>query len=194
MTLPGHGDSLPSTQALTVWAQEISQGHNPLGTFVDQVSRTIEILTRQGLLIPERLAVAGLSRGAFMAAHVAARIPLFHILLGFAPLTSLKGAKEFAELKEHPLVHSLDLIEHVDALCHRHVRFYIGNADTRVSTKSCLTFIEALVQCATAKQIRSPQIELVMTPSIGHMGHGTSKEIFHQGAAWIAGKLGVEKS
>ncbi len=189
MTLPGHEDNLPPTEALNVWAAEIALKRNAVIAFVEKVKTAVDALILQGSLIPDRLAVAGLSRGAFIAAHVAAIIPEFQWILGFAPLTKLKYAKEFQNISDHPVVESLSLEHLALQLANRHVRFYIGNLDTRVGTRHCFDFIEKLSQTAFESSIRSPLIELIVGPSIGRDGHGTSREVFHDGAQWIAEKL-----
>ena len=153
------------------------------------VKSTVDDLLKQNIIDSERLAVAGLSRGAFIAAHAAAAIPEFQWILGFAPLTHLSYAKEFQAISHTPLVQSLSLTHLADSLSERNVRFYIGNHDTRVGTRHCFDLIDTLSQTAHHKRIRSPQIELIIGPSIGHQGHGTSKEVFHHGAQWIAEKL-----
>jgi len=191
MTLPGHENQLPPTEALYVWAQGMSRGNNIIADFVQKVKTAVEMLGEQGVLIPERIAVAGLSRGAFIAAHAAAIIPQLKWMLGFAPLTQLAFAKEFHELRDAPTVKSLTLEHLAPDLIDRRIRFYIGNLDTRVSTRRCFDFVEKLAQTAFEAKIRSPEIELIIGPSIGRDGHGTSKEVFHDGAQWIAEQLGA---
>jgi hypothetical protein len=191
MTLPGHENHLPPTQALYLWANEIAQGHNPIAEFVEKIKVAVEMLLHQGLLIPDLIAVAGLSRGAFIATHAAASIDQFRFILGFAPLTDLSFAKEFQELNQDPLVKALKLEHCIPSLIDRTLRYYIGNHDTRVSTRRCFDFVEKLAQTAFDSMIRSPQIELMISPSIGRDGHGTAKEVFHDGAQWVAEKLGI---
>jgi hypothetical protein len=191
MTLPGHENNLPPTQALDVWAKEIANGRDVIAEFVANVKLAIAALLTEGALIPESIGVAGLSRGAFLATHVAAEIAYFRWILGFAPLIQLSFASEFQEVAQLPLVKSLSLEHLVDRITDRHVRFYIGNLDTRVGTRICFDFVEKLAQKAFENRIRSPQVELIIGPSIGRDGHGTSKEVFHEGAQWIAKKLGA---
>src|ERR1700722_17508177 len=69
MTLPGHENQLPPTEALDVWAQEMGRGHDVVSDFVQKVKMAVEMLTGQNVLMPDRIAVAGLSRGAFIAVH-----------------------------------------------------------------------------------------------------------------------------
>jgi hypothetical protein len=93
------------------------------------------------------------------------------------------------EITLHPADKNIDLIHLAPSLFDRTIRFYIGNHDTRVGTGECFHFTQSLVEEAVRNQIRSPQIELIITPSIGQMGHGTSKEIFHAGTEWLAQKV-----
>ena len=184
MTLPGH-DILPPTEALRLWADEIHQGRDLIQTFVQEVADYIRHLTQNQVIHPQKLCMMGLSRGAFIAAHTAALLPEVSHLLGFAPLTRLSSVQEF----EHLDVDRWDLKRLTEKLFSRSVRFYIGNRDTRVGTESCFQFISALAQTAFEHQISSSPIELIIGPSIGHKGHGTSPEVFRQGASWLEQKL-----
>lgn len=191
LTLPGHENNLPRTHALDVWAKEIASGHNVIAEFIAKLKLTVTTLLNEGFLIPGKLAVSGLSRGAFIATHAAAEISEFHWILGFAPLIKPAFAKEFQEITDLPLVNALSLENLVSKLTDRHLRFYIGNLDTLVGTRLCFDFVENLSQAASENKLRSPQVELIIGPSIGRYGHGTSKEVFHEGAQWVAEKLGA---
>jgi esterase FrsA len=187
--LPAHGPEFSAVQAIGVWAAEFTLGRDPITPFLHKVQHQIEALAVKGAFT--EIAVMGLSRGAFIACHVAARLPEIRTILGFAPLTQLTFAKEFKEIKENPKAEALNASHLVDALANKTIRFYIGNLDKRVSTHRCFHFIETLCETAYHRKVRSPPIELILKPSIGHQGHGTSKEVFHEGAYWIADKLGV---
>ncbi len=189
LTLPGHENGLPPADALRLWAEDIKRGLDPFDGFLEKVNQTLQYLFSQNIVIPEKVAAAGLSRGAFIACHTAAKNPSIRSLLGFAPLTDLRLAKEFHDLKEHPLVLQYNPLSLAPSLSDRHIRFYIGNRDTRVGTKQTFHFVEKLVESAHEKKIRSAPIEMILTPSIGHQGHGTSLESFKAGALWIADQL-----
>lgn len=191
MTLPGHENHLPPTNALHLWAAEMAQGRNLIAEFIQKIKLAVEMLLRQNLLTPDRIAIAGLSRGAFIATHAAASIDSFRWILGFAPLTDLTHAKEFQALSHDPLVESLKLESCTPSLIDRTLRYYIGNHDTRVSTRRCFDFVEKLAQTAFDAKLHSPQAELIIGPSVGRDGHGTTQEVFHKGAQWIAEKLGA---
>ncbi len=193
LTLPfhGHGHEIPPTKALIYWADEISKRHNIIEEFVDLTKRAVDKLIALGMIVPDQVGVAGLSRGAFIACHVAAKIPEMQTILGFAPLTELTYAKEFHAHKDDSLAKKLGLHNLIDSLIGRSLRFYIGNLDTRVGTSLAFQFIDSLSQASLKAGIRSPKVELIISPSIGHQGHGTSKQIFEQGAAWMADQLRI---
>ena len=94
-------------------------------------------------------------------------------------------SKEFSHLQDNPLVLSYDAVSIAPLLADRSIRFYIGNRDTRVSTKACFDLTMAITEKAHQAHIRSPRVELIISPSVGQMGHGTPPEIFRQGAAWL---------
>jgi prolyl oligopeptidase family protein len=191
MTLPGHENNLPIDGAMRLWAEEFSRGKDPLDSFLDSVKTALDFAIREKFINEEKLGVGGLSRGGFIAAHVAAREEKFRFLLTFAPLTRLSLLKEFASLQDHPLVLSYDVERLSEALHSRSSRFYIGNRDTRVGTKVCFDCAMGIVEAAHEKRIRTPQVECIVTPSIGKDGHGTSPEVFQQGAKWLAESLHV---
>ena len=185
MTLPAHEGGLSPHDALRVWAEDISKGRDFLAPFLDQIQIAVDFALREKFIDEKKMGLMGLSRGGLVASFVAARDPRFRFLLGFAPLTKLSLAKEFQEILEAPYVQFYDANTLAEQLADRHVRLYIGNRDTRVSTRDCFDFSMNLVNAAHEARIRPAQIELIMTRSIGQMGHGTSPETFAQGAAWL---------
>lgn len=191
LTLPAHENKLSPDDALRIWAEEMANGQDPLARFLDNAQMAVEYAIRHKLADPSRIAAAGLSRGGLFASLLAARMPEIKTVLGFAPLVRLNFAKEFHPLAHHPIVASHDVSREAHRLASKRLRYYIGNCDTRVSTRACFECIEEIVEAANEKQIRSPQIELILTPSIGRMGHGTSPEVFNQGARWIADTLKI---
>lgn len=178
MTLPGHETGLAANQAMGIWAEEFTKGNNCLEPFLDQAMEAIEFAINERFINPHKMAIGGLSRGAFAAAHLAAREKRFSHILGFAPLTKLGTIKEFHSLKNHPRVEGMDLIHLTPDLQNRQVKLFVGNRDIRVGTENCFEFALALPNC-----------EFTMSKSIGNMGHGTSPETFEIGARWIESAL-----
>jgi hypothetical protein len=174
ITLPGH-DILPKETAMSFWEKEWKAGRHPLELFIQRVCEFIEEHIHKNIIT--KCGVMGLSRGGYIAAHVAARMPSIQTILGFAPLTELDYLKEW---------HLSCLNE---KLYSKTIRCYIGNQDTRVGTEKTFSWLFNLARVAQEKGIRSPPIEMVMTPSIGREGHGTGPEIFRAGALWLSGRL-----
>ncbi len=175
ITLPGHENNLPPKNALNVWEKRMKKGDLVIPLFIDAVREILEYL--QPHILEKKLAVAGLSRGAYIACHVAASCPMISTILGFAPLTRFRAARH------------LDLETLIPNLYNRAIRFYIGNHDVRVGTEHAFSFISKLAAEAHKHGIHSSPIELLIGPSIGYRGHGTSPEIFKAGAEWIKGAL-----
>lgn len=184
ITLPGH-DILPPTQALQFWADEIHHGRDVIHTFVEEVASYIHHLIAQHAIDPQKIGMMGLSRGAFIAAHAAALLPEISCLLGFAPLTRLENAEEFQDLH----VERWNLSHLAEKLYNRTMRFFIGNRDKKVGTENCFQFISDLAETAFQHKISSSPIELIIGPSIGHKGHGTSPQVFREGVSWLEKKL-----
>ncbi len=191
MNLPAHGPNLNPFEAIEVWANAFREGNDILSPFIDQVIFAINGLIDKGLIVTEKLGLMGLSRGALIAGLVAAKFPMVRGILGFAPLTQLTATKEFKEISDQAKFEPYNLENHIGALCENKIRFYIGNRDMRVGTDRSFRLVQSLAEQAYQNGVRSPPVELIISPSIGHLGHGTSKEIFHDGATWLGKLLGV---
>jgi esterase FrsA len=159
----------------------MKKGIDCIGNFLDNVQRAVKFTIHQKLV--GHLGLMGLSRGGLVASLLAAREERFKAMVQFAPVTKIVHTKEFQHMESNPLVQSLDPFALADRLANRPSRFYVGNRDARVGTKNCVEFAMLLAERST---LRSPPIELIVSPSIGSQGHGTSPEIFRQGAEWLA--------
>lgn len=188
-TLPYHGEGFDRKQGVDNWGKDFQEGGHALIDFFDLLEAFSKDLFERSLLEEGKAAVAGLSRGAFVATHLAARVPAFRFILGYAPMTRLSSQPGFSKIKEDKAIQALSLYHLADKLEKAAVRFYIGNNDTRVGTEHCFHFIHTLAKRDDEKGIRSPPVELYIHPSAGHMGHGTLPPVFQKGADWILGKL-----
>lgn len=183
LNLPAHGPTLRAVDAMNVWASAFAKGEDPIANFLDHVVFILHALIEKELILKENIGLMGLSRGGLIASLMARKCDI-KTIVGFAPMTELTYIREFQQTQETQ-AEKYNLIHHAAFLCEKTIRFYIGNRDTRVGTRSCFVLVEALVEAAFEKGNRSPPIELIMSPSIGYMGHGTSKEIFEAGAEWL---------
>ena len=186
MSLPGHGQGHDPALAIAHWAEHMDSHGDIIEEFVSSVIQSIDFLIDEGWIDPSAIAVAGLSRGGFVASHVAAVDDRVNTLLAWAPLTDLTVTKEFSHLGDSE-IYKLEPL--ADKLVHKAIRLYIGNHDTRVGTDACFHFVQSVVKACGQKHIRSPKVELIISPSIGHKGHGTPPHIFSAGADWIKEQL-----
>jgi dienelactone hydrolase len=170
LTLPAHGPGFDKHQAVAHWQEHPQE----VEAFLPIAAKVIATLIDREAIDPTRLAAGGLSRGGFIATHLAALEPRIKAVVGFAPLIELAH---------------LSLPTLVDKLTHTAIRFYVGNRDIAVGTDKVFAFIHALTEAAFQAGNRSPHAELYIRPSIGHRGHGTPADAFADGAAWIRGQL-----
>lgn len=187
ITLPEHEASKSPHAAIGLWVENIVQGNDLLMPFFKQIAHVITDLIEKTIIDPNQFGLMGLSRGAFVACHVAAQLPIPVTIVGFSPLTRLSRVRELSTSPAS--IEALDLQHVIPHLLQSKIRFFIGNHDTRVSTLSCAEFITHLAHQAFEVGIKSPPIELAIFPSIGYMGHGTPKSIFELGAHWLMREL-----
>lgn len=181
--IPFHNRATDPVDSLKRWNGEFAHGNDFITPFVEESAQKIEALIAEGLIDPHRICLSGLSRGGFIALHLAKRLPQVKYVVVFAPLTDLHSF-----VGENPFpgeIHRrLNLIESLAPFLHKKIRIYIGNLDERVNTDAAYRFVRALAKKAHAERMRHFEYEMYVTPSIGHLGHGTTKEIFTQGALW----------
>lgn len=183
-TIPFHGPGFDNNKAIDLWRDEFLKNPQFLDHFFQKCISNIDYLIKQGIVDEEKIAVGGLSRGGFVATHLAARDPRIKYVLGFAPVTKLSFLEELQDAG-----HGWDLIDQVHQLMHVRLRYYIGNRDLRVSTRACFDFIEKLTDTTFHHGHRSPTIELIISPSVGFKGHGTLPHTFKDGIEWLKKQL-----
>ncbi|MDF2577209.1 MAG: hypothetical protein K0S74_693 [Chlamydiales bacterium] len=188
-TLPGHEGHLPlDREALQSWVDEFLNGKKVVAEFLSQVQQDIKLLYKKGYILDSfPIAAMGLSRGGWIATHLAANCKSISYLLTFAPITDLSKVAGLNFPSEIPKIYrpSFALTSIINELMHVTIRFYIGNCDERVSTSSCYEFIKGMAGHLYTQGIRSPPVELCITPSIGFKGHGTSPITFKEGVKWL---------
>lgn len=191
MSLPLHDEADDRRHAVALWAKALRQGEDHLTPFLEQANEAIDYVVEQGIASPTALAVAGLSRGGWIATHLAARNHYVKAVTAFAPLTDLFVLDEFKPMGDNARLQAMSLSMVTEKLVGKPLRYYIGNRDTRVSTDACYAFIRRLTELSYAQRLRSPPVELIVSPSIGNLGHGTTTRVFHSGADWLLKTLGL---
>lgn len=187
MTLPFHGN-VKNSEVIPHWQDDIIKAGSAIHSFVKDVISNIHYLISKDWINSNQFAVAGLSRGAFIAALVAMNEPLVDILCGFAPLIKLDYLDEFKSVPKE-ILKPFDFENYIDRFTTKKIKFYIGNHDIRVGTEASFNFLKSVVDRAYENKVRSPEIEFMMFPSIGHRGHGTPPYIFKDGAEWVISKI-----
>lgn len=189
-SLPFHEKGQDKNKAISFWAKSLEEDRYDLRDFLEKLKLTIDHLITEGWIDPHYLAVAGLSRGGFLATHLSALHPAIKTLVAFAPVTDLLVLEDFSHFKENARLTSkaehLSLFTLTEKLTHlRQIRFYISNRDEKVSTDSCYHWIRAMAEHVHEKRAKHCHVELVLTSPIGFKGHGTSDLIFKEGAELI---------
>ena len=179
--LPFHNEDANPQEAIEKWSPEVNNPSDLVENFTKISCQNIDYLLQNSIIDEKTIGIAGLSRGGFMAAQIAAKVPYLQHLIAFAPLTDLGTLTKMSQ--------SFSLTEVADNLTAKKLMFFIGNLDQRVSTKLCTDFILTVCEKAKAQKIRSPQINLRIYPSIGFKGHGTPPEIFDSGASWLINQI-----
>ncbi|KAA8492492.1 hypothetical protein FVE85_7999 [Porphyridium purpureum] len=187
VTLPFHGTMEQNKLAFKNWAQAYAAGQDILSGFLNRVDRGIQTLLKTQI-DPDRLWTAGLSRGGLIASLVAMRNPEVTGVLAFSAVTVPGDLKELREVREQPALKALSLKtpQNLEILSKKETRFYIGNQDETVGTRNCFDVAHGL---AAASNARSPPHEFIMYCSLGREGHGTSVDVFQDGATWIRRKI-----
>lgn len=165
-TLPGHENNERPQNLRELWGKMPES----LETFFFNMESAISEIEP---MVDGKLAALGLSRGGFVATHLAARIDLIDSVVGYAPLTRLENASH------------LDLIHLADQVKSKKIRYSIGHNDTRVSTQSAIETINTFIDKLSAKGLQQSTMQLIIAPSIGRDGHGTSEKIFSSGIEWV---------
>lgn len=184
-TLPRHGKDLDPHKAMEYWAEDYAKGLDSIQIFLDALLLNIDFLVEASLCTQNKIAIAGLSRGGLVAGLAAAKHPAIGAYVGFAPLTALNDLAEFAPLQNSELSKQHALLRFVPELVSKRVRLHIGNRDTRVHTDSSYNLVRAIGEEAYLTRNRNGFCELIIKPSIGHQGHGTSTDTFYEGVEWI---------
>lgn len=182
ITIPCHEEPYEKEEAMTYWREAALEGNDLLTPFFSQVSHVVKQLFAENIVT--KCGFMGLSRGGFVALHIAALLEEIEFLSLFAPMTDLQAIVEFSDLPSS-FLDRFSPVNVAKSLAKKRVRISMGNADKRVGTKSAITFFQHLCQSAVDEGIRLPNHELHVVPSIGYRGHGTDQKQFIEGALWL---------
>jgi dienelactone hydrolase len=183
LNLPKHpGEELEG------WARATQAGEAWVPTFTSRVSQVLDYLIAEHYTDARKVAVAGTSRGGFMAMHIAAADARFKCAIGFVPVTDLAQLKEFAAIREDKFVKQLELAHLADRLVGRPIWIGIGNNDDRVNTDKAIDFTRTIVRASSERSKQTPEniidVELHVMPWPGHGGEAV-KDGHDIAAAWL---------
>jgi dienelactone hydrolase len=187
LDLPCHGKDGKEgePEGLAGWRHRLDRGDDLVAGFTARCTKVLDHLVAQGYSDPARVAVAGTSRGGFIALHWAAAEPRVRCAAAFSPVTELLALTEFAGTKAEARAKALDLQNLAPRLAGRPVWVRIGNHDERVGTERAIAFTRKLVQ-ASIEQKKPAPVELRVTPTPGHT---TLPDAHEEAATWVAATL-----
>ncbi len=183
LDLPCHGADRRAgePEELAGWADRIRKGEDIVAAFQTRVNDVIAHMVSAGIADPARIAVAGTSRGGFLAFHAAAGNPKIRAVAAFAPVTDLLALSEFACHEQNPLAQRLALVNYVETLSDRSSWITIGNADKRVDTGKAVAFSSALEKARNARSLAC-DVTLRMLPVPGHC---SDPQWHYEAAEWF---------
>ena len=184
-SLFAHREEVDSKESIKQWTQALKEELNFVEAFIKKAKSVLDFLLENQWVLPEAVAVCGLSRGGFLASHWAAQDSRVLAVVAYAPLINVHTRGLFAELSNSTLAQSLDLLHLKEKLTHKHICYYTGNNDQMTGTLPVMELVKSISHCAHLQRIRSPDIQLIVTPSIGHKGHGTAPHVFYSGTEYI---------
>jgi hypothetical protein len=188
LDLPFHNGTLSPSDALASWASVIEQKIDLFSSFNEKVLESLSWLSSRGA-VQSQIGIAGLSRGALAALQLTAIEPKFKAITLFAPLLFPSQHPTFANVIDETL--RFDCTNYLNQIVDRPLHIYVGNKDTLVKTSNAFTFFNKLTNLS---KLASPPQQLTITRSIGRWGHGTMKEVFYSGGAWLYDELMQIKS
>ncbi len=184
ITLPGHEHPHVKEDAMTYWQENLLKGNDLFSPFRNGVKALIYELIEKNIALSEKIGFMGLSRGGFAALHVSKVLEFNVPIVLFAPLLDLEQVQEFESMPKNILLDHM-IGPYVSKYARDTIWMSIGNNDTRVGTKSAIAWFQSVCETALAEGLRTPRIELHISPSIGYKGHGTDQPTFNRGALWL---------
>lgn len=181
---PAHGDDARpgEPKELAAWSARVDAGEDFVAPFVERARKVLDALVRDGLIDPRRLAVAGTSRGGFLAFHLAAAEPRFRCVGGIAPVTDLRQLREFKACVHPERAAALGVDRLAPRLAGRPAWISIGNRDERVGTDAAIACSRALVAAGG----ENAPVELRVHSRAGHRSTVRDHELL---AAWVEAQL-----
>lgn len=180
---PAHGaDARPAeANELAAWNSRVGAGEDLLADFLSRAKVLVDWLIKEGYADPHSIAVAGTSRGGFLALHLAAADSRIRCVGAISPVTDLLQLREFSACAHPEAARALEVNTLVAKLIGRPTWISIGNHDERVGTDSAIAFTRQLVAANTAQKKDAP-VDLIVHSVPGHRSSVRDHELL---ADWI---------
>lgn len=185
--LPAHGDRVDRFGGqIAGFRNAFVAGVDPFAMFVKDGAAVIDECIKRGLVKPGRIAVAGTSRGGYMALRLLASDDRITAGAGYAPVTDWRELAEFAADKTRDDVRDLQLVNFVEGMAGKHVYVAIGKTDTRVSTQRCQAFVESLSKANADSGLPTTLVDFQLTSDTGH---SLSDSWYERGRKWLLDRI-----
>jgi dienelactone hydrolase len=191
---PCHGEDVRDGEPkqLDGWRHRLEHDDAWVNAFTTKASAVLDLLIKDGIIDPERVAVCGTSRGGFLAYHFAAAEPRIKAAAGISPVTRLTALREFSTTTQRVKAEQLDVTRLAPKLAGRAIWLSIGNNDARVNTDDAIAFTREVVRAAARPDNPDAVIpvELLVAPTPGHSKIDQAHELL---AAWLIHRFPVAK-
>ena len=188
LDLPGHGGNRKHGEAkgLVAWRHRIEAKEDFVTEFHQKIAKVLDYLIAHGYTDPNRVAIIGSSRGAFIGYHYAASDPRVKCVAGLAPVTELEVPREFAGMDKDPMCRSLAVINRAKQFGPQKLLVIIGDQDERVGTDRAIAFARQVSKVALKANV---ELHVLHEP----LGHTIPKGTWELTEAWITKNFDHEK-
>lgn len=183
-TMPNHEERVGhwKKREIAGFCEAFLAGSDPFKMYVEDGRAVIDEIVARGWAAPNRIFIAGCSRGGYLALRLMAADRRIVAAAVDAPVTDWRALAEFAVAKDRPDVAALALTNYVTDLVGRPIWTGMGNCDNRVSTADFLRFCLAM---AEEQEKRKMEKSLFEAHVVECEGHGFPEEGRRQGAEWL---------
>jgi dienelactone hydrolase len=179
--LPCHGDRIDvHGEGIAGFCADLIAGGDPFARFIADGKAAIDACLERGIGSSGKIFAYGISRGGYCALRLAAADPRIRGVAGIAPVTDWRVLKEFAQVRDRPVVEATVLDHVAPALARRPVFMIIGNRDARVGTHCCLRFAQRLFEAEAGQNASASELHVIDSP-----GHGLPDEGYLAGAQFL---------
>lgn len=160
---PGEDPDLP----LLAWRTRLTAGDPLVSAFVERFAAVLNGLIASDMSDPRAICLLGISRGGFLAFHVAAHESRVRGVAAIVPVTDLRALWEFNGLWSDPVVVGLRVQSLAPALRGRPVFITAAAVDPRAHTPWTLELADALRSAGSDLEITiQPGAEHAITPGM----------------------------